>query len=88
MEKDKVLFEDRGLGNQRSTQTKSSHSTDLTKKGDTNNSICKICEKLLKYFAVNGFKNKHNRKLFNILLQQIQDSLDVIVIPLSFFKHD
>ena len=40
------------------------------------------------YFAVNGFKNKLNRKSFNILLQQIQNGLNLIVILISFFKHD
>ena len=83
-----MFDEDRGLVNQRSTQTKSSQPTALIKKEDANNPICKICEKLLMYFAVNGFKIKLDRKLYNFLLQQIQNGLDVIVIPLSFFKHD
>ena len=60
MEKDNILFDkDRGLVNRRSSnQTKSRKPTDLTKKEDVNNPICKICENLLKYFAVNGYKLK------------------------------
>src|SRR4051812_28974618 len=90
MKKDKILFDkDRGLGNQRSSyQTKSSQSTDLTKKEDANNSICSIYGQLLNYFAGHGFRTNHKRQIVNPLLQQIQNDLDVIVIPLSFFKHD
>jgi hypothetical protein len=83
-----LFDEDRGVGNQRSTQTKSSRSTDLTKKEDANNSICKKCEKLLTYFVVNGYRLNRKGQVVNLLLQQIQTGLNVIVISLSFFKND
>ncbi len=83
-----ILFEDRGLPNQRSNQTKSSMSTNLTNKDDTHNSISPIQKKLLNYIAVNGFALTRNRELVNPILQQIQNGLDVIVIPFPFFKYD
>jgi len=52
------------------------------------NSICKICENLLKYFAVNGYKLKYKNQIVNFLLQQTQNGLNVISIPGSFFKYD
>ena len=82
------LFEDRGSENQRSTQTKSSHSIDLIKKEDANNSICKIKEQLLSYIAVNDIALNCKRKIVNPLLQQIKSGVDVIVITTSFFKHN
>jgi|tagenome__1003787_1003787.scaffolds.fasta_scaffold20478167_2 hypothetical protein len=90
MKNEKILFDkDRGLPNQRSSyQTKSRISTNLTKKEDINNPICKTCEKLLTYFAVNGVTLNHKEQIVNSLLQQIQNDLGVIVIPLSFFKYD
>jgi hypothetical protein len=89
MKKDKkILFEDRGLGNQRSYQTKVNMSTNSTKKEDTNNSFCKIQKKLLDYFAVNEFTLNRKKEAVNPLFHQIQNDLNVIVIPIRFFKHD
>src|SRR3982750_505748 len=52
------------------------------------NSICTICENLLKYFAVNGYKLKYKNQIVNSLHQQTQNGLNVITIPVSFFKYD
>ena len=79
-----ILFEDWGLPNQQSNQTKSSMSTNLTNKDDIDNSISPIQKKLLNYIAVNGFALTRNRELVNSILQQIQNGLDVIVIPFPF----
>jgi hypothetical protein len=89
MGKDDILFdEDRDLVNQRSTQTKSSHSTNLSKKEDANNSIYKIKEQLANYISVNDCDLNCKRKIVNPILQQIKSGLDVIVISISFFKYN
>jgi len=48
----------------------------------------KIISQLLDYISVNGFKLSCKRLLLNFLLRQIENDLDVIVIPISFFKFD
>jgi S-methylmethionine-dependent homocysteine/selenocysteine methylase len=88
-DKDFLFDEDRGQQNQRSSyQTKSRKSTNLTKKDDINNSISNQQEKLSNYISVNCFRLNQEKQLVNSFSQQIQNCLDVIVIPGSFFKYD
>jgi hypothetical protein len=56
--------------------------------GRFNGNLKNIQNKIREYFAVNGFVLNHNRELINSICQQTKNGLDVIVIPLSFFKYD
>ena len=78
MSKDNILFEeDRGHGNQRSDQTKSSMSTVVVKKEDANNSIYKTQDEL---FSDQHSIEQRYRKQIDFILDNLHEKMWTLFI--------